>query len=912
MNFGDAKPQAIPRYGSLVQWDSTTQLPLGLASIVRNCRYSAQSVGTRWGFKNRLKIGARGSSINGLGVLRYLAQNNSGDEYINLLAYTGTDGNIWSAVPFNQPSVTQLSTDALFGLANLVRVPNLNPRICQAFNRGYIAMGDLTEGKAPPMVFDPSTGNLDPASDIPVGYGWTPGFRARVGHIVSPSTFETFGLPAAQGTWVPKQTGHLYRCITAGITANAQPVWPTGTGDTIIDGSAEWQEYTPSSASGLPDANAPITPTSAPDGASPIAPGATVFVVLTYVSAQGEAINELTNAQGVLDTTKVLQWTNTTGSAVDLSVVMPAIPAEIAAGGPLGINGATGYNVYVYIVPGTPDATKYIDGTYYGQVPGSNFAAGATVTIGAYPTGQALPTVNTAVIAGTGNVDTGIRWMVVLFETRTEYQTGFTASAPIRVNVTQSGLALLNQKIPVGPYNTIRRICAFTVAGASAAGPYFYVDRDDVESPGFNQADVPITATTINDNITTSATFNFTDTYLPGASEVTTLFNRIQIPYCSDVYFSKTLQRVIYTGCQGFPSGHLVSDDDDMEGVEVPGSNLQVSEADGDRTVCWREVRENQISLKENSGHAIIPNDGDPKTWDAQAIWRGMGPVGAKAAVVGVDDQNEFLLFAHRTGLYRYIGGTPQLVCRELLGTASNPGIWDQINWAYGYLITIAIDETHREVRISVPMGNSTVRNTVITVDYFFGWEDPVVFVQRRGILVPNVNGRKWSIDDLDATDLFYVPQRYNASNVDLDGADLSETLIRASSDGALYTLTRGQYWDDDYNGNHIGYWSEWLSVPGPNVALVEYQLLGAMLSAIGSGSLNVYAVDEKGAKTMLTSAARPCILTGVEQQRDLGCVATFGNRFGIGFNNGGVAGAWFEMHVSNLMLLPTFATRIG
>lgn len=906
MDFGDAPKQVVPRFGSLVQWDNPVQLPLGLASMVRNCRYTAQSVATRWGFSNRLTIGAPGSSISGLGVLRYLSALNDGGESINLFAYTATDGNLWAGIPFVQASLAQLSTDGLYALANLARVPGLDPRITQAYNRGYAAMGDLSFGRAPAMVYDPAQNTLDPVSDKPFGVAWTPATRFRIGHMASPSTFNTFGLPAAQGVWVPQITGHLYRCVQAGISdPTTPPVWPTTTGTNVNDGTVIWQESTPTCASGLPDALAPTTPTTTADGASPIIDGATVFVVLTYNSAVGEAINDLTTTTGVLDTSKVLQFKNITGAAVDLSVVLPAIPADVIAGGPLGANGATSYNVYAYIVQGVPDVTKYTDPSFYARIAATQ-AAGATVTISTWPTGQSLPTVNTANIATAGDIDVGVRWMVWLFETRTEYETGFSSSAPIRINVTQAGLALFAQKAPIGPYNCIRRIAAFTVAGASSAGPYTYIDQNDVESPGFNQPDITITATTINDNVTTTATFNFTDTYLPGASNVTNYFNRIELPGASDIYFSKTAQRIIYAGVKGYPSGFLVSDLNDPEAVRVPGSNIQVSETDGDRTVMWREIRENQIALKENSGHGVITNTGDPSTWAALRLWSGSGPTGAKAAAVGVEDDAEYIVYAHRSGPYRYTGNAPQHVGREI------QAVWDQINWTYGHLIVVSIDEQHREVRFSVPMGASTVRNCVLTLNFYFGWADPVIFAVRSGRLVPNVNGRKWSVDDISANEMVFIPQRYNPSGADLGGADLHNQFVIAGPDGAVYTLTENQYFDQNYAGAHVGYLSGWRSVPGSNPQCYLNQLLGAICSAIGNGLVTVYAIDDKGAIFMLSSIRRMWILTAQESQRDFGAVAIHGSRFGVAFDNGGVAGAWFEMHAANLVVAPTFATRIG
>lgn len=912
MDFGDSKQQVVPRFGSPIFWDSPNQQPLGIASTALNVRYRAQSVATRWGFANRLKFGAQNSNISGIETIRYLSADNQGTEYVKLLAYTATDGNIWCADPFNQGSVAQLSTDALMALAYLPRYTGLNPRVMQSFNKGFIAQGDLTTGVGNPWVYDPANATLDPVSDKPFATPWTPNTRFRVGQMVSPSKLLTAGL--ANPEWTPIVTGHFYRVTVNGTTGVTQPTWPTSTGGVVVDG-ATFQEYTPNCGSGLPDPSAPITPTTTPDGGSPIIDQATVYVVLTYVSAQGESINDLTTSEGSLDTSKVLVYMNVTGSPIDLNFVLPPIPADVGTGGPLGANGATGYNTYAYIVQGDPDDSRTIDPTYYAQFGATNQPAGTGITLSGWPVGQSLPQVNTANISGAGNVDTGLRWMVVIYQTRTLYQTGYSKSAPIPVNVTNSGRNLLSQKIPIGPYNCVRRLCGFTVAGASSAGPYTYVDQDDVESPGFNQADIPITKTTIDDNVTTTATFNFTDSYLPGASDITDYLQRKEITKASDIYFAKTINSNVYCGVDGFPSGFLVSDYADPEAIRIPGSNLQVAETDGDRTVCWREVRENQIALKENSGHAVVPNDGDASTWAVNRIWGGSGPINPKACDVAVDERDEgkeFLVYVHRDGLYRWVGGQPHFISPELIGTPEIPGWWDRINWDYGYLIVVTVDELRREIRISVPFDGSTTRNKVITCCYYFGWEDPVIFSSRTNRMVPNLNGRKWSLDDVQANDMKFVPRRQNVSNASLFGIDLTEQFIKVSADGAVYTLRPGQYYDDDYNLQHGGYLSKWLSVPAPNVGLSETQLDGASCSAVGNGFCNVYAIDKKGSIYPLSKSTRTWTLSAVESARDFGVVGITSDSFGIGFDNGGVAGAWFEMHTANLWVLPTFQTRMG
>lgn len=916
MIFAGCTAQTVPRFGSLCQWDSPVQLPYGLAQVGRNIRYTQESTGCRYGLKTRLQF-AENNPVSGLGAIRYLPPDNTNQEIIELLGYTQTDGNVWSVVPFEQPTKLQLTTDAFLAQANLARVPGLSPVVAQAANRGFISMSDLVRGLAPGLIYDPQEGTIDQISDQPFGAAWQPGTKYRVGQVVSPSQLQTFGIVGNAGTWVPLQTGYLYQCIQAGTSgaADAQPGWPEEIDATVNDNTVIWKECTPIALAGLPDPAAPANPVTVADAGSPIIDGATVYVACTYTSEQGEGINELVAPLGAnagqLDPKRMLVWTNNTGGPVDLTVTLPDIPAIFGTAGVLGAKfGAQKLNLYVLIVQGAPDQAKITDPTFYAQVAGGPFAAGSTFTVSAFPTGQQLPQVNTAVLSLTpGNVPTGVRYMVQLFETRTDYQTGWTNATPIRINVTQSGQQITLIRGVTGPYNCEARVFGFTVAGASAAGPYTYVDQADTESPGFNQPNVSITPTRIADNTTTSAAFNVTDTYLPGASDVTNYADRILVPPFVDVYYSKTLQSAIYSGAVGFPSTLLVSDQQDPEAIRIPGSNLDVAVNDGDRVICYREVRNIGIAFKENSASAISSNDGDPSTWRAEELWRGMGPTGAKAIDVSVEDNSQFAIFAHRSGLYLYEGGAPKLLSRDIFHW------WNQINWAYGALIVVRIDQQRRQVRISVPLGDSAICNKVFTLDYFFGVGDPEVFVTRRGVVVPNPNGRKWSIDDIEAPDILSVPQR-SQSEAQQAGVDISSEVIFGGSDGSLKTITDGQYYDEDYSGNQVGYFGQWVASPAPSQGLAVLGLAGGSFSAVGLGLVNVYAIDDKypqtGKQYPLSKPNRAWRLTGSESQRDFGSIGAEATRWGVGFDNGGVAGAWWEMHTAILWVLKKWTQRPG
>lgn len=912
MNFEGSKPISIPRYGSSCSYDDEVRLPLGLARIAQNVRYTAQSVGTRFGHSTQLQFGAN-NSLTGGGLLRYLAAqpgtlNLQAVETILVFAYGASTGSIYSCPPFIQAAQVLLNTAGFTNNSGITVPTGLNPVMRQAFNNFLISLADLLLPQGPVLIYNSIDSTLYPASDLPVGAPWNPGTYYRVGQIVSPSQFQTFGQPAGQGTWVPLQTGFLYQCTTKGTSgaAGAQPSWPTTFDGTVADNTVTWTECTPIFISGLPGPLAPITPVTA-STTSVIIAGATVYLIFTALNTIGEGTNQIANVLGNLDTTKVLVYKNTNAFAVSLTVTVPAIPAYLGVGGTLGSTyGQTGYNLYAYIdQSSSATPAEIVDPSFYARVNASPLAPADTVTITTFPAYNQMPQTSTAATTATiGNVDTGIRYLVLFGQTNTMYQTGFSNSAAIALNVTQSGWPIQCLRLPTGPYNWNSRIVGSTVAGASAAGPYTWISQADVESPGFNQPNVVITATIIEDNVTTTALFNFTDTYLPGASNVTNYFNKIQIPPSVDVFFAKTLQRAVYTGAVGYQSGHLFSDITDIETVRVPGGNFQVSENDGDRTVCYREIRGVGYSFKENSGFEVISNGGDPSTWTPRQAWGGNGPVGALAIDIAGQDDSEFAIWAHRSGLYLFAGQHPELISRE------QETAWNTINWDYGHIIKVKIDHVRRLVYVLAPINGSTTINARFVMNYYFGTGDPVVFVQRRGILVPNVEGRKWSQDPLNFNDALYIPQK-SANAVQLAGVNVENQMLFFAADGSIKNTVDNQYFDEDYNGTQIGYTDNWTGVLGESPSMMFTKCVGARMWGTGNGLWAVTAFDDQDYPYTLTGPLTSILLTpGLRTRRDIPfpVQGITSQRWAIGMSNTPagqqpIPGNWWFVYKSDLMV---------
>jgi hypothetical protein len=748
VNFEGYKPQTIPRLGSLVQSDDPTALPYGVASDVQNCSFRAQTVGPRDGTKMKLTFGAKGNSIGGLGMLRYLAPDNSGEEDIQLIVATNGDGNVWGASPFTQSTVQVLTTDQMLANAGLSRSNNIGlyAQCAQAYNKMFVAQGNLLTGVAPALIVDGATLNCDPVSDKPFGDAWIPQTMYRVGQVVSP-TINT--------------SSNLYICTQTGMTAATEPVWPTTLGASVTDGTGAgnvvWKLLNIICTSGLQEPAAPTLASVA--GGVAVPAGYTLFLACTWLNQFGESDALIVNPDGTQG--NILQYLNNTGADVNVEVILPAIPSTISV---LAAQyQPTGCNIYGYLVAGTPDPTIYLDPTSYAFI-GSGVPSG-TYTVAEIPTGQQIPQVNNAFTTPAGNVSSGVRYMIVLYMNRSGYICGFSGPSPIRCNVTVDGRAMLVQNLPIGPYNCVARICAFTVAGQGSAGPYFYIATDDYVDPGLGSAKIRQTATKIPDNITQAAYFDFLDSYLTGASEVTDYFDRIEVPPCSDIYFSKSLNRVVYTGAKEYDSSLLISDLEDGEAIRDPGSVTDVSPFDGDRVVCMRDLGTTHIAYKENSAHTVTPNDGDPSDWDVEELWTGCGTCNPRAIDVAQSLSEKFHAFAHETGGYVYQGnGAPTWVTKELKGTPEEPGVWDRINWAASNVIRTTINLNKREIYFFVPLDGATTNTARITVNYLNGFDEPIVFVVRSGREVPNINGRKWSVDSVAANDCIYVPQRTAAS----------------------------------------------------------------------------------------------------------------------------------------------------
>jgi hypothetical protein len=159
-----------------------------------------------------------------------------------------------------------------------------------------------------------------------------------------------------------------------------------------------------------------------------------------------------------------------------------------------------------------------VNGTQFQFDPGLNFAGTTTTPIFGNSGG------GTATVAGP--LGSGVRQAVTIFLTRNGALTA--PSPPTVFETTGSTSTLQVSNILTGPANVIGRIVAFTGANG---GNFFYIPIP-VTIQGTGQP-TTYTATQINDNTTTQATFSFTDAVLLAATAIdiegNDLFNQVEL-----------------------------------------------------------------------------------------------------------------------------------------------------------------------------------------------------------------------------------------------------------------------------------------------------------------------------------------------------------------------------------------------
>lgn len=775
----------------------------------------------------------------------------------------------------------------------------------QTLNRAFLAFTNISNpsiANSTLGVYDLLTGILDPLSMKRFGETFAINTLYQVGEVVTPI------LTTAGGNGTGQGRTFRVSAITTGISGAVEPSWP-GDDASVVSGGVTFTENTLIFSNVVPPpdgiisgafpsflTNAPLSGlelgASRVNAGAGFAAGRDVYIAATMINNNGET----------LPTSILLAIQNTVlhdTVRVSVSATVRTWLSGLSAG-----FAPTGIQLYEADVA-TGAAAPLI--TAFHQVAGGPF--GLAVTLGlASITGTAggvvPPVANTATISLAGSIDAGPRWGGVLFVNRNGYISGWAPASTVFNDVDVQGFQLFCQNIATGPVNTAQRIVFFSQAGGTSAGPFAYAPTAD----SFNG--IAITATVINDNTTTTGTFDFNDDYLEdllaATTNVTNFFDKIQIPACRSVSYSQTLDRMIYLA-YNLPSGAYISAQGDPETVFGSTGEIEVSETDGQNLMGIIDYKGIQYALKEASGHEVNPSSANPNQWTYTKRWDKVGPCGLRAFDSGL----HFVIFAHRSGVYVFTGDEPRRLTKEM------PITWGRVNWKAGQTIWVKIDDETREVHVGVPLDRATVPSHVLTMNF----EEDIQLgppihstAYSKGKFVSTAAARKWSVQAIAANSAVRTIRTVLNPPAQFDAATTQSQLWFASSfDGAVRAQTPGVYTDD---GNTVN-WTVETVCPGD--ALKVARLGGAQALMTGQGAIgvsvlagSVKASADGGVTNRQTEIKLKDAFVKPGMTTDYKCGASgLNERFRLRFSvQGKTPGTWGHICNASLFTNPLFQAR--
>jgi hypothetical protein len=231
---------------------------------------------------------------------------------------------------------------------------------------------------------------------------------------------------------------------------------------------------------------------------------------------------------------------------------------------------------------------------------------------------------------------------------------------------------------------------------------------------------------------------------------------------------------------------------EDPESYDGIDGLLSVAENNGQAIRAAFKLRERLYFVKEHSLH-VTQDDGtsEPSLWSVAEISRRVGTPSVRGVGIGED----WVVIAHRTGLYIFNGGEPIKISQEIQPT------WNQINWQYGHTLWVTVDTQERRIFAGVPLGSATSPNKILMLDYR-DLDDaadiagrPPVNITLTGRKTANDNTRKWSPWSVAANSCALIERSDGTAAVAFGGG--SPGAGGGGPAGKIYQLNPAQLSDD-------------------------------------------------------------------------------------------------------------------
>jgi hypothetical protein len=232
-----------------------------------------------------------------------------------------------------------------------------------------------------------------------------------------------------------------------------------------------------------------------------------------------------------------------------------------------------------------------------------------------------------------------------------------------------------------------------------------------------------------------------------------------------------------------------VEDPESYDGID---GLLSVAENNGQAIRAAFKLRERLYFAKEHSLY-VTQDDGtnEPSLWAIAEVSRKLGTPSVRGVGIGED----WVVIAHRTGLYIFSGGEPVKISQEIQPT------WNQINWQYGHTLWVTVDTKERRILIGVPLGVATSPNKILMLDYrdLDDAEDiagrPPINITYAGRKTAADKTRKWTPWTIAANACALVERNDGTASVVLGGG--TPGVGGGSATGRAYQLSDSQLSDN-------------------------------------------------------------------------------------------------------------------
>ena len=148
---------------------------------------------------------------------------------------------------------------------------------------------------------------------------------------------------------------------------------------------------------------------------------------------------------------------------------------------------------------------------------------------------------------------------------------------------------------------------------------------------------------------------------------------------------------------------------EDPESYDGVNGFLSVAENNGQAVRAAFKLRELLYFVKEHSLY-VTQDDGtnEPALWSIAEVSRKVGTPSVRGVGLGED----WVVIAHRSGLYLFAGGEPVKISQEV------QPLWNTINWQYAQTLWVTVDTKERRILVGAPFGSATSPNKVLLLDY--------------------------------------------------------------------------------------------------------------------------------------------------------------------------------------------------